>query len=256
MTRQPSHGNRLHLTTRRTEAPDPGEALGRPGDHPIREHVCIRRPEYVAGTAARPEVGVFTQTSVGRKPVPWGRIADGETVWMKWTAGPIVAKATVSGFRQLSNATPIELRQAIVGFALHDLDEYWSALAPNIHALVIYLRDQSWLNEALPVTGRSYGSSWVVFEKAGDRAKWMATPARASSANPRDPRGLRAASPSLRFAVFRRDSYTCQYCGRKAPAVPLHIDHVIPWSRGGHTVLSNLKTACNVCNLGKGGLSP
>lgn len=83
----------------------------------MSEHICIRNPEYVAGTFARPEVGVFTQTSVGRPPVPWGRISAGETVWMKWTGGPVVARATVSGYRQIESCTPAQLRDAVAGFA-------------------------------------------------------------------------------------------------------------------------------------------
>jgi hypothetical protein len=56
----------------------------------------------------------------------------------------------------------------------------------------------------------------------------------------------------LRFDVLRRDRYTCQYCGRSAPEVKLHVDHVVPVARGGRTVLENLRAACEDCNLGKG----
>lgn len=58
--------------------------------------------------------------------------------------------------------------------------------------------------------------------------------------------------PSDRFFVLSRDRFTCQYCGAKAPDVTLHIDHVIPYSRGGTSSPENLKTACADCNLGKG----
>lgn len=61
-----------------------------------RQHVVIRREEYVAGTTQRPEVGVSTQTLAGRKPVHWDSILVGDTVWMKWTAGPIVADAATA----------------------------------------------------------------------------------------------------------------------------------------------------------------
>jgi 5-methylcytosine-specific restriction endonuclease McrA len=58
--------------------------------------------------------------------------------------------------------------------------------------------------------------------------------------------------PSLRFAVLARDKFTCQYCGRSAPDVSLHIDHVVPLASGGANSITNLKTACSDCNLGKG----
>ena len=64
------------------------------------QHVVIRRDTYVAGTSQRPEVGVFTQTHVARRPSPWGQISVGDTVWMKWSGGPVVAKSVVQGFRQ------------------------------------------------------------------------------------------------------------------------------------------------------------
>lgn len=54
-----------------------------------------------------------------------------------------------------------------------------------------------------------------------------------------------------RFLVLYRDNFTCQYCGRSAPEVPLHVDHVIPKSQGGTNAMDNLKTACKDCNLGK-----
>lgn len=56
----------------------------------------------------------------------------------------------------------------------------------------------------------------------------------------------------LRFDVFKRDGFRCRYCGRSADdGAILHADHVIPQSKGGPTVLSNLVTACFECNIGK-----
>ncbi|MGH2583262.1 MAG: HNH endonuclease [Anaerolineales bacterium] len=51
--------------------------------------------------------------------------------------------------------------------------------------------------------------------------------------------------------VFRRDSYTCQYCGRSD--ADLTLDHVIPRRLGGKHSWENLVTACRVCNHRKGG---
>lgn len=59
-------------------------------------------------------------------------------------------------------------------------------------------------------------------------------------------------SPKLRFDVFRRDKFVCQYCGACGPDVELEVDHIIPVSRGGTDEMSNLKTACFNCNRGKG----
>lgn len=62
----------------------------------------------------------------------------------------------------------------------------------------------------------------------------------------------------LRFLVMKRDNFKCRICGRSpatTPGVELHIDHIIPWSKGGETTIDNLQTLCSDCNLGKGNLS-
>lgn len=55
----------------------------------------------------------------------------------------------------------------------------------------------------------------------------------------------------LRFEVFKRDAFACQYCGSAAPAVVLHVDHITPVSKGGSNEMMNLVTACAACNSGK-----
>lgn len=59
-------------------------------------------------------------------------------------------------------------------------------------------------------------------------------------------------SKTVRFNVFKRDGFRCQYCGSHPPAVVLEIDHVTPVSKGGTNVIHNLITACFDCNRGKG----
>ncbi len=59
-------------------------------------------------------------------------------------------------------------------------------------------------------------------------------------------------TPSVRFIVLARDHFRCRYCGRAAPTVVLHVDHIHPHSKGGSGALGNLVTACQDCNLGKG----
>ena len=55
----------------------------------------------------------------------------------------------------------------------------------------------------------------------------------------------------LRNEVFRRDQGKCQYCGRSAPDVVIHVDHKVPLSKGGATTLDNLQLLCEQDNLGK-----
>lgn len=59
-------------------------------------------------------------------------------------------------------------------------------------------------------------------------------------------------TPKLRFTVLKRDNFTCQYCGARASdGVRLHVDQIVPVSRGGLTELDNLTIACEMCNIGK-----
>jgi hypothetical protein len=55
----------------------------------------------------------------------------------------------------------------------------------------------------------------------------------------------------VRFEVFKRDNFTCQYCGAKAPDVVLEIDHIDPHAKGGSCDVINLLTSCFECNRGK-----
>lgn len=58
-------------------------------------------------------------------------------------------------------------------------------------------------------------------------------------------------SKKKRFDVFKRDGFTCQYCGRKPPEVVLQADHIDPVALGGGDEIENLLTACVDCNQGK-----
>lgn len=56
----------------------------------------------------------------------------------------------------------------------------------------------------------------------------------------------------LREEIIQRDNYTCQRCGKYMPdKVGLQIDHIVPVSKGGKTVPSNLQVLCSVCNGSK-----
>jgi hypothetical protein len=58
--------------------------------------------------------------------------------------------------------------------------------------------------------------------------------------------------PAIRWQVFQRDAWKCVACGRgAADNAILHIDHIVPRSKGGSGTLDNYQTLCNVCNLGK-----
>ena len=67
----------------------------------------------------------------------------------------------------------------------------------------------------------------------------------------------RKINTQLRFKVMKRDNFKCCACGAspaKDPSIELHVDHIIPWSKGGETEIDNLQTLCSKCNLGKSNL--
>jgi 5-methylcytosine-specific restriction endonuclease McrA len=57
-----------------------------------------------------------------------------------------------------------------------------------------------------------------------------------------------------RRAIFARDRWTCQYCGRERGT--LTIDHVVPRCKGGSSSWDNIVTCCPPCNRRKGDRLP
>ncbi|MFC1988513.1 HNH endonuclease [Chloroflexota bacterium] len=57
-----------------------------------------------------------------------------------------------------------------------------------------------------------------------------------------------------RLEVFRRDNYTCQYCGKETHNLTL--DHVMPRYRSGQHTWENVVSACVPCNRRKAGSTP
>ena len=67
---------------------------------------------------------------------------------------------------------------------------------------------------------------------------------------PREP------SNRLKVQVLMRDGNRCRLCGVECNdgLHNIHFDHIIPWSKGGETVLENLQVLCSDCNLVKGNI--
>lgn len=63
----------------------------------------------------------------------------------------------------------------------------------------------------------------------------------------------RLVTASVRYEVLRRDNFRCVICGASAKnGAVLHVDHILPVSKGGTSEMANLRTLCDRCNLGKG----
>ncbi len=58
--------------------------------------------------------------------------------------------------------------------------------------------------------------------------------------------------PGIRWQVFKRDNWKCVACGRSADdGIILHVDHILPRSKGGRDEIDNYQTLCFTCNIGK-----
>lgn len=95
---------------------------------------------------------------------------------------------------------------------------------------------------------RQRGGSWIMSVSCPDGQRRVFAERR----KPRVTSSRPIMSSELRFEVLSAAGFTCQYCGRSAPSVELHVDHVVPVSKGGTNDRENLAAACVDCNLGKG----
>jgi len=117
----------------------------------------------------------------------------------------------------------------------NDID---NPIISNIKSGVYKRRFKSWTNaikEFINYTNETHEIAVMHFQKA----------------NRREP------SLRLRYLVLKRDNFSCVQCGAspaKERAVELHIDHIVAWSKQGKTEISNLRTLCAKCNLGKSNL--
>ncbi|MCL2384151.1 MAG: HNH endonuclease [Oscillospiraceae bacterium] len=72
--------------------------------------------------------------------------------------------------------------------------------------------------------------------------------------NDSDRKNSRSISLSLRYKILVRDKFSCKKCGQspaKNPNVVLHVDHIVPFSKGGDSTENNLEIKCSDCNYGK-----
>ncbi len=60
----------------------------------------------------------------------------------------------------------------------------------------------------------------------------------------------RSVEPHVQWAVYRRDSYRCRYCGRDD--APMTVDHLMPHAYGGPYTEENLLCSCRKCNKMRG----
>lgn len=137
----------------------------------------------------------------------------------------------------------------------------WTGATPRISYDSIYRRFGGWTNACLKFIDYKSGGATIEKNdqgmKVGGQSKMSRTNHERMIEN-REPRKtlqkMRSVPLNLRYKVLNRDKFCCISCG-KSPATHigtrLHVDHIVPFSKGGTNSLTNLQTLCEECNLGK-----
>lgn len=139
----------------------------------------------------------------------------------------------------------------------HNLRNVWIALNRQPR----YKETRSPLSK---YSAETYSNRFGTWRKSLERfVEWINDPKgdEGISSKPKPPkqqidrRTKRNISERQRFRVLLNSGFRCQSCGASpltSPGTELHVDHIIPWSKGGETVDENLICKCKQCNLGKG----
>ena len=123
----------------------------------------------------------------------------------------------------------------------------------GIPSICMYVKRFGSWNNALIAAGIPIYEGTGRFEKGSSRAfEWAKRMTIAREQKPRDTSKKRKIGSKRRFAILKRDKFTCQYCGKTPQdGTILDVDHIIPFSKGGKSIPINLITSCSDCNKGK-----
>lgn len=129
----------------------------------------------------------------------------------------------------------------------------WEIMKPKIHYNTYKQRFGGWQNACLKFIEYKMGEN-IKINEYQERIKSVDNIMPERSKLLYKTGDSRSIPLSMRMKVLSRDNFRCILCGR-SPAtdlgIKLHIDHRIPFAKGGKSTLDNLQTLCEDCNLGK-----
>jgi hypothetical protein len=143
-----------------------------------------------------------------------------------------------AGLSSTAEALPLTDRQAAI---YSEIKKYYAVVGDGCRT--------SYLARKFSITHEGVRGHVFALRRKG----WLRQDGRLLLPRDVEPPSRRAPAPSARtrFDVMKRDKFTCQYCGRRAPEVVLVVDHVVPRCAGGDSSMANLVTSCRDCNQGK-----
>ena len=223
------------------------------------EHIAIRSQGYITGTAKQPTVDLFIQTHKKRAPLNDSKLSTGQTIWMKWSGGPIVARTKLLSWTQghFENGNINEMRNSVQHTSLFSSNSYWESVAEKRDAYytIVFLKENegSWIGSENLIypEARSVGPSWVYLDTSDKKKLWL-TNNIDQQLKENNPKG-RKIPAGLVYDVWTRDNSQCQICFETAaPHLPkFEIDHITPWSIVKEHKLDNLRLLCRDHNRGK-----
>lgn len=138
--------------------------------------------------------------------------------------------------------TTTDIKNGVSKYSLNTYARHFGGWRNALQAFIEYVSDENTINtdrkEKLDESDESYSDAQELISEKSRKTR-------------------RDINLRLRFRVMQRDNFKCCICGASPandPTVVLHIDHIIPWSKGGETIMENLQTLCSKCNLGKSNL--
>ena len=191
---------------------------------------CFKRFHTWNNALAAAELEPFIQVS-NKRLCDEDLLKEIETIWIKLGRQP----------------TAMDIKKGISKYSLHAYSEHFGGWRGSLKAFIKYINDDTLQNK-----NKSEDLEKDI-ERLKDRTCFNDIPTDVCNKH----KTARDVNLRLRFKVMQRDNFKCCMCGA-TPAtdsnVELHIDHIIPWSKGGETELDNLQTLCSKCNLGKSDL--
>ena len=147
------------------------------------------------------------------------------------------------------NALMLEMARAFDILGHRPSKTEWEALKPKISYTTYKTRYKGWVN-----AWRYFFENFKGIDLESEESSVNINDVQQTSADIKAEE-KRTIPLKLRLKVIQRDNHKCVYCGA-SPAIEsniqLHIDHIIPFSKGGKTEIGNLQTLCQNCNWGKG----